>query len=120
MVGVRVFVRNLPDSVGEAELRELLSRVCDVRAVSFRGATRRPRASALVDVAGEADAREIIREFNGYVLDAHRLRVEMAREPAIRAYVAVSEALVLPRSTVGGLKGRTQDRPHRPERSPGR
>ena len=119
MVGVHVFVRNLPDSVGEAELRELLSRVCDVRAVSFRGAARRPHASALVDVAGEADAREIIREFNGYVLDAHRLHVEMAREPAIRAYLPAPEP-VSRRSTVGGLKGRAQDRPHRPERSPGR
>lgn len=114
MVGVRLFVGNLPFAITEEDLRDLLSRVGDVRAVSIPldRLTHRSRGFALVDVAGGADAREIIREFNGYVLDTRALRVELAREP---------EPLRVPKyRPLTRRKGRPELRPRRPGRSPTR
>ena len=114
MVGVRLFVGNLSYAIGEEGLRDLLSPVGDIRAVTIPRdrVTHRPRGFALVDVAGEADAREIVRKFNGYPLDGRPLRVEEAREP---------EAVYIPKYRARpGVKGRPDIRPHRPERSPGR
>src|SRR3989304_10044325 len=83
MVGVRLFIGNLPYAISEEGLRELLSQVGAIQAVTIPRdrVTHRPRGFALVDVAGEADAREIVRKFNGYSLDGRPLRVEEAREP---------------------------------------
>jgi len=88
MVGARLFVGNLPYGVSEEELRGLLQRVGEIRSVYIPRdrLTGRSRGFALVEVASEMDAREIVREFNGYVLDLCRLRVEPVREPET-AYV---------------------------------
>ena len=114
MVGARLFVGNLHHGVSEEELRGLLGRVGEIRSVyiPLDRLTGRSRGFALVEVASEKDAREIVREFNGYVLDLRRLRVEPVREPET-AYVP--KYRVRPR-----IKGRPAVRPHRPERSPGR
>ena len=88
MVGARLFVGNLPYGVSEEELRGLLERVGEIRSVyiPLDRLTGRSRGFALVEVASEMDAREIVREFNGYVLDLCRLCVEPVREPGT-AYV---------------------------------
>src|SRR3970282_1694768 len=88
MVGARLFVGNLPYGVSEEELRGLLERVGEIRSVyiPLDRLTGRPRGFALVEVASEMDAREIVREFNGYVLDLRRPRVEPLRYPET-AYV---------------------------------
>ena len=89
MVGTRVFIGNLPYAVTEEQLRELLSTVADVTAVSLPAdqLTGRRHGFALIDVASEPDAREIVREFNGYTLDARRLRVEQATDQVEREYL---------------------------------
>ena len=114
MVGVRLFVGNLPPGVSEERLRELLERVGEIRSVyiPLDRQTGRPRGFALVEVASEKDAREVVREFNGYLMDARPLRVEPVREPET-AYAP--KYAVRPR-----IAGRPAVRPHRPERSPGR
>lgn len=114
MVEVQLFVGNLPYSVTSSQLRELLSRVAEVTRVTVptERVTGRSRGFALVEVASEKDAREIVRKFNGYILDARPLRVEPVREPE-RPYVPRYRARP-------GVKGRPAVRPHRPERSPGR
>ena len=114
MVEVQLFVGNLPYGVSEEGLRELLGRVGEIRSVHIPldRLTGRSRGFALVEAASEMDAREIVREFNGYVLDARPLRVEPVRKPEA-AYVP--KYRVRPRIT-----GRPRARPHRPERSPGR
>jgi RNA recognition motif-containing protein len=114
VVEVQLFVGNLPHSVTSSQLRELLSRVATVATVTVptERLTGRSRGFALVEVASEQDAREIVRKFNGYILDGRPLRVEPVRAPE-RPYVPRYRAR--PRA-----KGRPALRPHRPERSPGR
>jgi len=114
MVGARLFVGNLPHGVNEEGLRGLLERVAEIRSVyiPLDRQTGRSRGFALVEVASGKDAREVVREFNGYVMDARPLRVEPVREP---------EAAYVPRYRPRPrTKGRPAVRPHRPERSPGR
>jgi cold-inducible RNA-binding protein len=114
MVEVQLFVGNLPCGVSEEELRGLLGRVGEIRSVCIPldRLTGRSRGFALVEVASEMDAREIVREFNGYVLDLRRLRVEPVREP---------ETAYLPKYRVRPrIMGRPAVRTHRPERSPSR
>jgi RNA recognition motif-containing protein len=89
MVGARVFIGNLPYAVSEEQLRELLSPIANVLAVSLPGdrLTGKPHGLAFVDVANEQDAREMIREFNGYMLDTRRLRVEQATDRTEQEYL---------------------------------
>ena len=114
MVGARLFVGNLHHGVSEEALRGLLGRVGEIRSVyiPLDRLTGRSRGFALVEVPSENDAREIVREFNGYLLDTRRLRVEPVRQPET-AYAP--KYGVRPRIT-----GRPAVRQHRPERSPGR
>src|SRR3990172_11524464 len=116
MPEVQLFVGNVPDDVSSSQLRELLSRVATVTAVFVPTdrLTAKPRGFAIVEVPTEADAREIAREFNGYILDGRRLRVEAAPQPR-------KEAAYRPKYRVRSApKGRPELRQHRPERSPGR
>ena len=116
MAEVQLFVGNVPDDVSSSQLRELLSRVTTVTAVFVPTdrITGKPRGFAIVEVPTEADAREIAREFNGYILDGRRLRVEAAPERR-------KEAAHRPKYRVRSApKGRPALRQHRPERSPGR
>jgi RNA recognition motif-containing protein len=116
MPEVQLFVGNVPGDVSSSQLRELLSRVATVTAVFVPTdrLTGKPRGFAIVEVPSEADAREIAREFNGYILDGRRLRIEAAPERRMEAAY---------RPKYGGRfapKRRPEPRRHRPERSPGR
>ena len=115
MVGVRLFVGNLPYAISERELRELLGRIGAVTSVSMPTdrLTGRPRGFAFVDVPSESDAREMIRQFDGSLLDNRRLRVRHAEEREVVHAPAKYRYHYAP-------KGRPDVRPHRPERSPGR
>ena len=116
MAEVQLFVGNVPGDVSSSQLRELLSRVATVTAVFVPTdrITGKPRGFAIVEVPSVADAREIAREFNGYILDGRRLRVEAAPERR-------KEAAYRPKYRVRSApKGRPELRQHRPERSPGR
>ena len=116
MLEVHLFVGNVPYDVTSSRLHELLSRVATVTAVFVPTdrLTGKPRGFAIVELATEADAREIAREFNGYILDGQRLRVEAAPERR-------KEAEHRPKYRVRSApKGRPEPRRQRPERSPGR
>jgi len=116
MVEVRVFVGNLPYRVTESELRALVSPVVSGASVFVPTdrSTGRPRGFAIVEVSSQAEAREVIRKLNGYLLDGRRLRAALARErPAERGYKAPYRAPFAGR-------GRPEPRRRRPERSPGR
>ena len=116
MVAARLFVGNLPYSASEQTLRDLFGQAGSVTSVFVPKdrLTGRPRGFAFVDMGSEAGAREAVRRFDGYALDARRLRVSPAQErearrPSFPGY----------REPVGG-RGRPGGRPRRPERSPGR
>lgn len=79
---VKLFVGNLSYEVDEAELRSLLERVGrvgDIYAPLDR-VTQRRRGFAMVEVLTDAEAKEIIREFNGYPLHGRAMHVDYARE----------------------------------------
>lgn len=116
MVEVRVFVGNVPYSVTASELSDLVSQVVSGASVFVPTdrSTGRSRGFAIVEVSGEAEAREVIRKLGGYVLDDRRLRAELASErPAERGYRA-------PYRPPFAWRGRPEPRRRRPERSPGR
>jgi nucleolin len=116
MPEVQLFVGNVPYDVSSSRLLELLSRVATVTAVFVPTdpLTGKPRGFAIVEVPTEADARDIAREFNGYILGGRRLRVEAAPEPR-------KETAYRPKYRVRSApRGRPDLRRHRPERSPGR
>src|SRR3990172_12019472 len=77
---VKLFGGNLSYDVEEAELKALLERVGRVRDVyaPLDRVTQRRRGFAMVEVLTDADAKDIIRELNGYpparTSDARRLR----------------------------------------------
>ncbi len=113
---VRVFVGNLPYSATEETLRRLFGEVGTVRAVVLPTdrLTGRGRGFAFVEMASEAEAREVIGRFDGRVLDGRRLRVNpaeerMERRPPFR------------RQPAPALRGERPARAGgRPERKPGR
>lgn len=112
---VKLFVGNLSYDVEEQELRSLLQRagrVTDVYMPLDR-VTHRRRGFAMVEVSTESDARQIIREFNGYSLRGRPMRVDLARERETVAPPAKYRYLYPQR-------GRPEPRPRRPERSPWR
>jgi RNA recognition motif-containing protein len=112
---VKLFVGNLSYDVEDQELRTLLQRagrVTDVYMPLDR-VTQRRRGFAMVEVPTDADARDIIREFNGYPLRGRSLRIDYARAREAVAVPAKYRSLYPP-------KGRPEPRPRRPERSPAR
>ncbi len=116
MVAVRLFVGNVPYSASEQTLRDLFGQAGSVTSVFVPTdrLTGRPRGFAFVEMRGEAEAREAVRRFDGYALDARRLRVSPAEEREARrpSFPRYGEP-------VGG-RGRPGERRRRPERSPGR
>jgi cold-inducible RNA-binding protein len=78
----RLYVGNLPYTVGEDQLRSLFSQagsVIDVHIPSDRE-TGRPRGFAFVEMATDAEAQQAIDQFDGTPLDNRQLRVNLAMD----------------------------------------
>ena len=80
-MGVKVFVGNLPFSLGETELRELFGQKGTVDSVTVMRDvdTGRSRGFAFVEMATQEDAKKAIAELNAYSLDGRNLTVNEAR-----------------------------------------
>ena len=108
---VKLFVGNLSYEVDEQELRGLLQRagrITDVYMPLDR-VTQRRRGFAMVQVSTDIDARNIIREFNGYSLRGRPIRVDYARAKEV-AQVPAKYRYLYP------TKGRPEPRLRQPER----
>jgi len=82
-MGSRLYVGNLPFTVGEAQLRQLFEGdgrvVTNVKLVMDRD-TGRPRGFAFVEMGSPSDAQACINALNGYNFDGRALTVNEARE----------------------------------------
>lgn len=86
-MATRLYVGNLPYSVGENELKRLFSQAGTVDSVTMPldRQTGRPRGFSFVQMASDQDADNAIQMFNGYTLDGRQLRVNVAQEREYRA-----------------------------------
>ena len=78
-MGRKLYVGNLPYSIGEAELQELFAKAGTVETVRVMRdmATGRARGFAFVEMATDEEAQKAVTEFNEYELGgrgAHRQR----------------------------------------------
>jgi len=112
---VKLFVGNLSYETDEKELQALLDRAGRVRDVymPLDRVTQRRRGFAMVEVASDADAQDIIREFNGHPLHGRPIRVDFARERE-RIPPPAKYRSLYPR------KGRPEPRPGWTQRTPSR
>jgi len=80
-MGRKIFVGNLPFSIGEAELRQLFEQKGAVEAVTVMrdNDTGRSRGFAFVEMASEEAAQKAIAELNGYSVDGRNLTVNEAK-----------------------------------------
>lgn len=80
-MGRKIFVGNLPFSMGEAELRGLFEQkgVVDSVTVMRDVHTGRSRGFAFVEMAAEEDAAKAIEELNEYFIDGRNLTVNEAK-----------------------------------------
>jgi len=80
-MGRKVFVGNLPFSMGEAELKDLFAQKGAVESVTVMRDvdTGRSRGFAFVDMASDEDARKAITELNAYSMEGRSLTVNEAR-----------------------------------------
>ena len=80
-MGRKLYVGNLPYSVGEAELQELFSRAGGVDSVQVMRdmATGRARGFGFVEMETEDAAQAAIDKFNNTELDGRRIAVNEAR-----------------------------------------
>lgn len=85
-MATRLYVGNLPYSVGENELKRLFSQAGTVDSVTMPldRQTGRPRGFSFVQMASDQDADNAIQMFNGYTLDGRQLRVNVAQEREYR------------------------------------
>ena len=84
---VKLFVGNLPWSVGDAELEEVFSphgQVTSARVITDRD-TGRSRGFGFVEMATVEEADRAIAQFNGKDLDGRQLRVEKASAGGARS-----------------------------------
>ena len=77
----KIFVGNLPFSMGEAELRELFAQRGSVESVTVMRDmdTGRSRGFAFVEMTSDEEARKAIAELNAYSIDGRSLTVNEAR-----------------------------------------
>lgn len=77
----KLYVGNLPYSIGEGELQELFSKAGNVESVKVMRdmATGRARGFAFVEMATDEEAQKAIAEFNEYELGGRALAVNEAR-----------------------------------------
>jgi len=80
-MGRKIFVGNLPFSIGEGELRQLFEQKGAVEAVTVMrdNDTGRSRGFAFVEMASEEAAQKAIAELNGYSVDGRSLTVNEAK-----------------------------------------
>ena len=80
-MGRKVFVGNLPFSMGEAELRDLFAQRGGVESVTVMRdlQTGRSRGFAFVEMSSDEDAQKAITELNAYSMDGRNLTVNEAR-----------------------------------------
>ena len=80
-MGRKLFVGNLPFSMGEQELRELFGQKGTVDTVTVMRdvETGRSRGFAFVEMASEDDAKKAIAELNSYSVQGRALTVNEAR-----------------------------------------
>jgi RNA recognition motif-containing protein len=85
-MSARLYVGNLPYSVGENDLKRLFSQAGTVETVALPldRETGRPRGFGFVQMADEGEAESAIQQFNGYTLDGRQLRVNLAQEREVR------------------------------------
>ncbi len=78
---MKIFVGNLPFSVGEAELQSLFAQKGSVDSVMVMRdtATGRSRGFAFLEMPSEEEARKAITELNAYSVDGRNLTVNEAR-----------------------------------------
>ncbi len=80
-MGRKLFVGNLPFSIGEAELQELFGKVGNVETVHVMRdmTTGRARGFGFVEMATDEEAQRAITELNQYELGGRALAVNEAR-----------------------------------------
>jgi cold-inducible RNA-binding protein len=85
-MAARLYVGNLPYSVGENELRRLFGQAGTVESVTLPldRETGRPRGFGFVQMADDEEANTAIQMFNGYNLEGRQLRVNLAQEREMR------------------------------------
>lgn len=100
----KIFVGNLPFSMGEAELRELFAQkgTVDSATVMRDVETGRSRGFAFVEMANDEEAEKAIKELNGYSAEGRNLTVNEARPKTER------------RGGFGGGRGGGRGRPREP------
>jgi RNA recognition motif-containing protein len=77
----KLYVGNLPYTIGEDDLRQLFSQAGDIKEVALitDRDTRQSKGFGFVEMATQAEAEKAIQMFNDYDLDGRRLTVNMAR-----------------------------------------
>ena len=80
-MGRKLYVGNLPYSIGEAELQELFAKAGSVETVRVMRdmATGRARGFAFVEMGTDEEAQKAVTEFNEYELGGRALAVNEAR-----------------------------------------
>ena len=78
---MKIFVGNLPFSVGETELRELFGQKGTVDSVTIMRdmETGRSRGFAFLEMASQEEAEKAIKDLNAYALEGRNLTVNEAR-----------------------------------------
>jgi RNA recognition motif-containing protein len=100
----KIFVGNLPFSMGETELRTLFEQkgTVDSATVMRDAETGRSRGFAFVEMANDEEAEKAIKELNGYSAEGRALTVNEARPKTER------------RGGFGGGRGAGRGRPREP------
>ena len=104
-MGKRLFVRNLPFSTNDDELREIFTRAGNIESatVMMDRATGRSRGFGFVEMATDEEAQRAIRELEGFELGGRALSVSEARERGDRpAYSGGSSYRPAPNLGYGG------------------
>jgi len=80
-MGKRLFVRNLPFSTNDDELREIFTRAGNIESatVMMDRATGRSRGFGFVEMATDEEAQKAATEFNQYQMGGRALTVNEAR-----------------------------------------
>jgi len=111
-MGKRLFVRNLPFSTNDDELRQIFTRAGNIESatVMMDRATGRSRGFGFVEMATDEEAQRAIRELEGYELGGRALSVSEARERGDRpAYSGGGSSASPARST--SCEGRERSTP---------